>query len=60
VRYNASSKLPKLYQDNCALKDNVSMDRHLFVIHFEGMEEFQYANRLSEKLKDAFELKCCM
>ena len=39
-RYNTSSKLPKFYQDNRALKDNVSMDRHFFVIHFEGMEEF--------------------
>jgi hypothetical protein len=42
-RYNTSSKLPKFYQDNRALKDNVSMDRHFFVIHFEGMEEFRYA-----------------
>ena len=38
--YNTSSKLPKFYQDNRTLKDNVSMDRHFFVIHFEGMEEF--------------------
>ena len=40
VRYNTSSKLPRFYQDNRALKDNVSMDRHFFVVHIEGMEEF--------------------
>ncbi len=40
VRYNTSSKLPRFYQDNRALKDNVSMDRHFFVVHIEGIEEF--------------------
>jgi len=51
VRYNTSSKLPKFYQDNRALKDNVSMDRHFFVIHFEGMEEFRYAYRPVREVK---------
>ena len=50
-RYNTSSKLPKFYQDNRALKDNVSMDRHFFVIHFEGMEEFRYAYRPVREVK---------
>ncbi len=40
VWYNTSSKLPRFYQDNRALKDNVSMDRHFFVVHIEGMEGF--------------------
>ncbi len=40
VRYNTSSKLPGFYQDNRALKDNVSMDRHFVGVHIEGMEEF--------------------
>jgi len=51
VRYNTSSKLPKFYQDNRALKDNVSMDRHFFVIHFEGMKEFRYAYRPVREVK---------
>ncbi len=51
VRYNTSSKLPIFYQDNRALKDNFSMDRHFFVIHFEGMEEFRYAYRPVREVK---------
>jgi hypothetical protein len=51
VQYNTSSKLPKFYQDNRALTDNVSMDRHFFVIHFEGMEEFRYAYRPVREVK---------
>ncbi len=34
-----------------SLYDNVSMDRHFFVIHFEGMEEFRYAYRPVREVK---------
>ncbi len=51
VQYNTSLKLPRFYQDNRALKNNVSMDRHFFVVHIEGMEEFGYVYRPVREVK---------
>jgi hypothetical protein len=44
-RYNTSSKLPKFYEDYRATKDDVSLDRHYFVVHIEGIQEFRYVYR---------------
>ena len=60
VRYNTSSKLPRFNQDNRALKDNVSMDRHFLLYTLKASKNFDMCIGLSEKLRDAFTLKCCM
>ena len=39
-RYNTSSKLPKFYQDNLALKDNVCMDRHFLSFTLKALKNF--------------------
>ncbi len=57
-RYNTSSKLPKFYQDNHDLKDDVSSDQHYFVVHIEGIQGPRYVYRPVRMVKRS--LKCCM